>query len=311
VPLVVPVGRGAEVSDVRELRWRPLGAPDSAELVALAGRCLAADGGLPLAATAEFLARRYGGDATATLAGFTPAGRLVAATSVRWLAGPVSVVVGQVDPAVRGRGLGARLLDWSLGRAAWRDGPVRVETESLTQAAVRLYAARGFRQAFAEDVMRRALGTPIPAAPLPEGVGVEEWGEGNRGGFFAAYAASFADRPGFPGWSQAEWVAWTTAEGFRPPVSLLARDASGAPVGFVTCAEDWVVQVGVVPAVRGQGLGRALTCAALSRMRVAGDREAWLDVNVDNPTAAGLYASLGFTVVGRRARFERGRPAAR
>jgi hypothetical protein len=43
-------------------------------------------------------------------------------------------------------------------------------------------------------------------------------------------------------------------------------------------------------------------------MRAAGDREALLDVNVDNPTAAGLYASLGFTVVGRRARFERGGP---
>lgn len=298
------------MSDVKELRWRPLGAPDSAELVALAGRCLAADGGLPLAATAEFLARRYGGDKTATLAGFTPAGRLVAVTSVRSLAGPVSVVVGQVDPAVRGRGLGAWLLDWSLDHTR-RGGPVRIETESLTQAAMRLYATRGFRQVFAEDVMRRALGTPIPAAPLPEGVGLEEWGEGNREGFFAAWTASFADRPGFPGWPQAEWVAWTTAEGFRPSLSLLARDASGAPVGFVTCAEDWVVQVGVVPAVRGQGLGRALTCAALSGMRAAGDREAWLDVNVDNPTAAGLYASLGFTVVGRRARFEQGRPAAR
>jgi mycothiol synthase len=108
------VGQGAKGSHVKELRWRPLGASDGAELVALAGRCLAADGGLPLAATAEFLARRYGGDKTATLAGFTPAGRLVAVTSVRWLAGPVSVVVGQVAPACRSRGLGAWLLDWSL-----------------------------------------------------------------------------------------------------------------------------------------------------------------------------------------------------
>jgi mycothiol synthase len=304
------MGQGAKVSDVQELRWWPLGASDGAELVALAGRCLAADGGLPLAATAEFLARRYGGEETATLAGFTPAGRLVAVGSVRWLAGPVSVVVGQVDPALRGRGLGARLLDWSLDGAARRQGPVRIETESLTQAAMRLYTTRGFRQVFAEDVMRRALGTPIPAAPLPAGVGVEAWGEGNREGFFAAYTASFADRPGFPGWPQAEWVAWTTAEGFRPSLSLLARDASGAPVGFVTCADNWVVQVGVVATMRGHGLGRALTYAALSRMRAAGDREAWLDVNVDNPTAAGLYASLGFTVVGRRARFERGQPAA-
>src|SRR4030095_16569879 len=105
--------------------------------------------------------------------------------------------------------------------------------ESLPQAAMRLYTTRGFRQVFAEDVMRRALGIPIPAAPLPAGVGVEAWGEGNREGFFAAGPASSAARPGSPGGPQAEWVAWTTAEGFRPPVSLLARDAGGAPVGFV------------------------------------------------------------------------------
>src|SRR4030095_11783762 len=105
--------------------------------------------------------------APALLAASPPPGRLVAATSVRWLAGPVSVVVGQVDPAVRGRGLGAWLLDWSPDRAARCGGPGPGETESLPPAAVRLYTTRGFEQVFAEDVMRRALGIPIPAAPLP------------------------------------------------------------------------------------------------------------------------------------------------
>jgi mycothiol synthase len=44
--------------------------------------------------------------------------------------------------------------------------------------------------------------------------------------------------------------------------------------------------------------------SALDRMRTAGDTEALLDVNVNNPEAAALYRRLGFGVVGRRARYE-------
>jgi ribosomal protein S18 acetylase RimI-like enzyme len=73
----------------------------------------------------------------------------------------------------------------------------------------------------------------------------------------------------------------------------------------VTAAVGWIVQVGVMPAVRGRGLGRALITEALSRMAADGEREAWLNVNVDNPGAAQLYRRLGFTDRGRRARYRR------
>ena len=55
---------------------------------------------------------------------------------------------------IRPRGYAAELLDWGLAEAARRDGPVTVETESLTSAQAELFAARGLRQVFAEDVMR-------------------------------------------------------------------------------------------------------------------------------------------------------------
>ena len=42
--------------------------------------------------------------------------------------------------------------------------------------------------------------------------------------------------------------------------------------------------------------------AALVARVADGAKEAWLNVNVDNP-AAGLYRKLGFTDRGRRARF--------
>ncbi len=65
----------------------------------------------------------------------------------------------------------------------------------------------------------------------------------------------------------------------------------------------WIVQVGVVPSARGNGLGGTLVSETLRRMRADGVAEAWLTVNVDNPGAAGLYRRLGFRTTGRRARY--------
>ena len=75
--------------------------------------------------------------------------------------------------------------------------------------------------------------------------------------------------------------------------------------GFVTGAAGWIVQVAVVPAARGRGIGAALAGEALGRMRAEGGAEAGLDVNVDDP-ASGLYRRLGFRAVGRPARYRPG-----
>ena len=64
------------------------------------------------------------------------------------------------------------------------------------------------------------------------------------------------------------------------------------------------MQVGVVPAARGRGIGAALVGEALRRMRADGATQAWLNVNVDNP-AVRLYRELGFEHRGRRARYRR------
>ncbi|GFJ88209.1 GNAT family N-acetyltransferase [Phytohabitans rumicis] len=181
-----------------------------------------------------------------------------------------------------------------------------VETEALTAATERLFASRGLRQVFAEDVMRFDLaGAEPPDVALPPGVRLGEWGSDIAGRFFAVYDASFRDRPGFPGWPAERWVAWTAGDDeFRPQWSLLATGVDGDDAGFITCAQGWIVQVGVVPAWRGRGLGAALVAEALRRMRATGAADALLDVNVNNP-AGQLYTRLGFTLLGRRARFQR------
>jgi mycothiol synthase len=281
---------------------KPHGADELDSVAGLAARCVAVDGGLPLVADVSFLRRRFAGEGVRTLVA-EAAGTLVAAAPVgaQNHAGVREYrATGLVDPSWRGRGLGARLLDWQLDPAS---GPVTVETEALTPAAEKLFASRGLACTFAEDVLRfEVSGTPVPAIGVPDDVVLRPWDADLAPRFFAAYSAAFADRPGFPGWPLETWVDWVAGDDdFRPQWSLLATE-NDADLGFICCADEWVVQVGVVPAARGRRLGAALVCAALERMRADGATVAYLDVNVDNP-AAQLYRRLGFADVGRRARF--------
>ncbi|MFB9357088.1 GNAT family N-acetyltransferase [Actinoplanes nipponensis] len=178
-----------------------------------------------------------------------------------------------------------------------------METESLTRAAEDLFAAHGLRQVFAEDVMRIDLARGVPDAPWPAGAQLASWSAVSAGRFHRVYAAAFRDRPGFPGWTADRWIADVSEDDdFRPQWSVLAGLPGLGDAGFVTAALDWIVQVGVVPAARGRGLGAALVVEALRRMRADGATHAWLDVNVDNP-AVRLYRRLGFEHRGRRARY--------
>lgn len=77
---------------------------------------------------------------------------------------------------------------------------------SLTDSASRQYQAHGFKPAMEELVMRRDLRLPLPYRPLPPDVTVTSWQPDLADQFFEAYHASFRQRPGFPGWSAAEWI---------------------------------------------------------------------------------------------------------
>ncbi|UQU63076.1 GNAT family N-acetyltransferase [Couchioplanes caeruleus] len=296
------------VSAHEAVTWTDAPFTDMPELAELAARCLAVDGGLPLASDPAFLRSRWTGDAVVALQARSPGGELVAAGALRpapgdgeaWAHG--AVFGGMVDPAHRSSGLGGRLVDWGLAEGRRLGGRVTVETESLTGTAERLFADRGLRQVFAEDVMRIDVADGVPERGWVEGTHLSEWSAETAGRFFRVYDAAFRDRPGFPGWSAEQWTAAVVDEDFRPGWSLLASVPGVGDAGFVTAAVGWIVQVGVVPAARGRGLGGALVCEALRRMRRDGEAEVWLDVNVDNP-AVELYRRLGFEHRGRRARF--------
>ncbi|WP_460846954.1 GNAT family N-acetyltransferase, partial [Phytohabitans suffuscus] len=255
------------------LTWGPLdGDGDREAVAALAGRCHGADGGVP-----EVTISRFAADGVITTGGRTATGVLVAAAAVRPLS-PGVALIGLVDPAHRGAGVGGALLDWGLatatsvvagvtrnaatsaatsavgsvagstvggvtgsvaisvagGAAGGAAGGVTVETEALTGAAERLFASRGLRQVFAEDVMRFDLAAAEPPVlPLPPGLTALEWTPARAPRFFAAYDAAFRERPGFPAWPVERWVAWTAGdEEFRPQWSLLAAGPAGDAAGL-------------------------------------------------------------------------------
>ncbi|MBU2665768.1 GNAT family N-acetyltransferase [Actinoplanes bogorensis] len=267
------------------------------ELLALAERCFAADGGMPLATDRAFLARRWSGEGVTAFGLRAGDGRLVAAGAAR--GGPA--FTGLIDPEARGQGLGAEVLDRGLALAG-----TTVETESLTGDAEALFTSRGLVQSFAEDVMHVDLErVALPPVDWPQGATVSTWDELTAQRFHTTYHASFRDRPGFPADPADEWIAENEEDDdFVPEQSLLVTLPDLGDAGFVTAARGWIVQVGVVPFARRRGLAGALITESLTRMAADDADHAWLTVNVNNPGAAALYRRLGFTHQGRRARYQ-------
>jgi len=280
------------------LAWQPITEEDVDSLRHLARRCLAADGGLPQLAHEQMIRRLF--LSGSGIAGRDATGDIVAAVAVFVDAAGHRTATGLVHPSTRWQGLGEELAQWAREHSG--GSPLRVVAETTSPESDALYASLGLQRTFAEHVMRHPL-DEIPRVKRPEGLTAVRWDDQTAGLFFTAYRLSFADRPGFPDPPRDEWVGEVSEDaGFRAGASRVALDAGGYPVGFVTITEDWIDQVGVVPAWRGRGLGAHLVARSLRALVKAGCDQAWLAVNVNNP-AHELYLRLGFEDNGVRARY--------
>lgn len=188
------------------------------------------------------------------------------------------------------------------------DCMVQVVSEALSDDEVRRWVAAGYRLVFEELAMERELKPePDRASPRwPADAEVIDWGPRAAAAAYTVYISAFCDRPGFPGWSEAEWTdRLTGGDDFLAEASLAVL-VQGIPAGYVVSGEGWIAQVGVLPEHRRMGLASALVTEAVLRMRSLGVRTVRLHVNVNNPGALATWRALGWRVVGRRGRFERG-----
>ncbi|MGR2753349.1 GNAT family N-acetyltransferase [Agromyces arachidis] len=234
-----------------------------------------------------------------------------------------SLVLGDVHPDWRRRGIGRALLGWQLARAREQlaesgerlPGWIMAYVEQGVPDAASLLERNGMRVARHFRSLARDLAAPIDAPrALPDGVRAvpwaEEWAESAR----LARNASFADHWGSQSTDAESWAAMTRESAFAPSLSFLALapDADGGRervVGFVVALrneQDWPGQgftssyvrlVGVVREHRGRGLARDLLARHLAAAADAGLERSTLDVDAENPTGAlGLYEGLGYEV---------------
>lgn len=94
------------------------------------------------------------------------------------------------------------------------------------------------------------------------------------------------------------------APGSRALVAQRRIAGETQAIGYVilrsVADEAEILSIGVVPASRRAGVGRALLDAALADAASAGAAAVFLEVGEDNPSARAMYRAVGFMPVGRR-----------
>src|SRR5689334_21069079 len=81
-----------------------------------------------------------------------------------------------------------------------------MSSETLTDEIIASHMEQGFTVVFAEAVMRYDLALALPQVAALPSVSYLTWNAHSVHAFFTAYEAAFRERPGFPGWSEEEWV---------------------------------------------------------------------------------------------------------
>lgn len=100
-------------------------------------------------------------------------------------------------------------------------------------------------------------------------------------------------------WSRADYLR-LAEQGIGGWVGQHGPDVLGFLVARAAADELEILNLGVLPEVRRQGMGRLLLEAALHWGRASGAARAFLEVRESNEPARLFYEAQGFTVGGRR-----------
>jgi mycothiol synthase len=279
-----------------------------AAVLRLVGLATAEDGVAPLSEQA-MLHLRYGGDqndrnvlllADGEIAGYAHLDRTDP------VEGPSGELV--IHPAYRRRHFGLALVRALATEAGTHR--LRLWAHGDLPAAERLAAAAGFERVRALWQMRRLLQTQPELPHLADGISIRTFRVGqDENEWTALNRRAFAAHPEQGAWTREDLDVREHESWFDPDGFFLAEregklvgfhwtkvhDQDGGESGDAHQAIGEVYVVGVDPAERGSGLGRALTLVGLSYLRSRGLIQVMLYVDETNTAAIRLYESLGFT----------------
>lgn len=212
--------------------------------------------------------------------------------------------VGVVHRGLQGRGLGSRLVDLFEARLRELDCE-RLHSVTLAPetAAASLLTARGYREVRRFWEMTIDLGDePLPEPVLPDDMRIEQFGDDWARRYHAALEEAFADHWGNePESFEAWWERQRSKHDFEPSLWWFVRDGDEVAAAIRNdprrSGGGWVGSLGVRPAWRGRGLGRALLLHTFGEFQRRGERRVGLGVDSENATGATrLYESVGMSV---------------
>ena len=206
-----------------------------------------------------------------------------------------------IHPRHRRQGLGLALVSELIAQA---DGHrVQLWAHGDLPAAAALAREAGFERFRALWQMRRSLLGPIDQPVFPAGSTLHTFRPGrDEQEWLSLNGRAFATHPEQGAWRLRD-LELREEEPWFDPAGFFTAERDGVMTGFhwtkvpADEGEDIgeVYVVGVDPAERGTGLGKALTLAGLSHLRDRGLAQAMLYVDEDNIPAIRMYQALGFT----------------
>ena len=228
-------------------------------------------------------------------------GRVVASASFG-MHGDAANIRGVVGD--KGRGLGTEIVERGEAFAS-AEGATKIHAgAAVPDAAARsLFESRGYREVRRFYQMAIEL-TGEPSQPeLPAGLVVDELRDDEYEAFYAALNEAFAEHWEWHPMPYDEWLDLRRGQhrDEHGPVWFVVRD--GDELAAVTrndvsvAGGGYVGAIGVRPAWRGKGLGKALLQATFAEFWRRGTTRVTLDVDSQNATGAvALYERVGMHV---------------
>ncbi len=151
-------------------------------------------------------------------------------------------------------------------------------------------------------LMRPAV-EAVPASLLPAGFTIRPLaGVSEVGAYVALHQAAFGSKAMTEPWRRRT----TERPEYVPELDLVAVAPDGRPAAFCVCwftpsgrdglPSGQIEPLGVDPAFRGLGLGRALLQEGLGRLHALGSEQVFVETDNQRDAALALYQSVGFRV---------------